>query len=421
MADPSRGAILVLGDDMRIFLAVTRSLGRAGYRVHAAPFNWHAPALRSRYVTRSHRLPRYSDNPTEWLASIMTVVADNDIALIIPCDDRAILPLDRHRDAFGTCVLAIPDAEAIAVLFDKAETKTLARSLDIPVTPWCTLEPAISAETLVERFSLPLVIKPKRSYSIDRLTTWGRVHICETLEHVRETLDLIEEPARYLVEQYIDGVGVGVSVLARHGTIVQAFQHRRLREGWGGSSSHRISEALDPGLLGAAEKLCRAMNIHGVCMFEFRRSVTDKSWILLEVNARFWGSLPLAVGIGLDFPRALCGLLLEQTVAPARTYRAGIRSRNATLDGLNLIRSIRNGRTGGFRSGLMAVADYLAMPMWWITGREHSDSFTLDDPKPGFAEIADLFVRTFRSAPAERNRRPGDREPGIAKTVRIKT
>lgn len=421
MADPSRAAILVLGDDMRIFLAVTRSLGRAGYRVHAAPFNWHAPALRSRYITSSHRLPRYSDNPAEWLASIKTVVSENDIALIIPCDDRAILPLDRHRDSFGACVLAIPDTAAIVVLFDKAETKALAHSLDIPVTPWSTLDPAVSAERLVERFALPLVIKPKRSYSIDRLTTWGRVHICETADDVRRTLGQIDEPGRYLIEQYFDGVGVGVSVLARHGTIVQAFQHRRLREGWGGSSSHRISEALDPALLGAAEKLCRVMNIHGVCMFEFRRSTRTRSWILLEVNARFWGSLPLAIGIGLDFPRALCGLLLERTVAPSRPYRQGIRSRNATLDGLNLIRSLRNGRAGGFRGGLIAVADYLAMPLWWITGREHSDSFTLDDPRPGFAEIGDVFSRAFYPARAERNRRPGDRESGVDKAVGIKS
>ena len=50
--------VLVLGDDMRIFLAVVRSLGRAGKEVHVVPFNWNAPALKSKYIAKIHYFPR---------------------------------------------------------------------------------------------------------------------------------------------------------------------------------------------------------------------------------------------------------------------------------------------------------------------------------------------------------------------------
>ena len=63
MQIPSPGRVLVFGDDMRIFLAVVRSLGRSGKEVHAVPFNWHAPALKSRYIAAIHQVPRYSDDP----------------------------------------------------------------------------------------------------------------------------------------------------------------------------------------------------------------------------------------------------------------------------------------------------------------------------------------------------------------------
>jgi hypothetical protein len=63
MSIQSAERVLVFGDEMRIFLAVVRSLGRAGKEVHAAPFNWHSPALKSKYISAIHHLPRYSDNP----------------------------------------------------------------------------------------------------------------------------------------------------------------------------------------------------------------------------------------------------------------------------------------------------------------------------------------------------------------------
>ena len=198
-------------------------------------------------------------------------------------------------------------------------------------------------------------------------------------------------------------------MLARHGKIIQVFQHRRLREGWGGSSSYRISETCEPELLESAAKICEAMRIHGVCMFEFRCNRADGKWILLEVNARLWGSLPLPVGMGVDFPRALSDLLLDRPVALPVSYRAGIRSRNTLLDAFNLINAFRSGRIDGVRAGFTAFVDFCAQPLWWLIGREHSDSFTMDDPVPGFAEIWDALKRIARRNTAKQDRRPSDR------------
>ncbi len=44
-----QGKVLVLGEDTRSFLAVIRSLGRAGLSVHTAWCPLNSPALRSKY------------------------------------------------------------------------------------------------------------------------------------------------------------------------------------------------------------------------------------------------------------------------------------------------------------------------------------------------------------------------------------
>ena len=38
---------------------------------------------------------------------------------------------------------------------------------------------------------------------------------------------------------------------------------------------------------------------------EFRVDAASDHWILVEINGRFWGSLPLAVASGMDFPLGL--------------------------------------------------------------------------------------------------------------------
>src|SRR4051812_48814092 len=172
--------VLVFGDDMRIFLAVVRSLGRAGMEVHAAPFNWHAPALASKYIAAVHRLPRYPDDPEGWLDSVQELLRSHAFDLVIPCDDRAIFPLHLHREALAGTRLAIPDSNAMQLLFDKEATRALCRELSIPVVDGARLAAGDSAAELAARFGLPLVVKPRQSYWIDRLDSWGRVFIVDT-------------------------------------------------------------------------------------------------------------------------------------------------------------------------------------------------------------------------------------------------
>jgi predicted ATP-grasp superfamily ATP-dependent carboligase len=387
----SPGRVLVFGDDMRIFLAVVRSLGRSGKEVHAVPFNWRAPALKSRYIAAIHRVPRYSDDPDGWLAAVRRLLEQQSFDLIVPCcDDRSILSFDRHRDAFARFRMAIPGSNAMDLLFDKAQTRALCAQLGVPITAGEVLGSADTASGLIARYGLPLVIKPARSYSLDRLDAWGKVHIAETAAELERVLAQITERERYLVEQYFDGVGTGVSVLAREGRILNAFQHRRLREGWGGSSSHRISEPIDPDLLHACKEIANFTALTGVCMFEFRFNLDTKRWILLETNARFWGSLPLPISLGVDFPRYLYDLFVHYQVHPQVPYQEGAMSRNVTLDALNLISDFRRRKRGELGSWLSAAASFVTQPVRWATGKERSDSFVWDDLLPAFSECAQL-------------------------------
>jgi predicted ATP-grasp superfamily ATP-dependent carboligase len=387
------GHVLVFGDDMRIFLAVVRAFGRAGKIVHAAPYDMHSPALKSRFIAAVHQFPDYADDPGAWQKSVSEVLRSQAIELVVPCTDPAIITLDKHREAFAAHNIAIPPATAMAELFDKEQTHLMCARLGIPVSRAARLDPADTARGLVSAYGLPLVIKPRRSYWLDQLDKWGKVHIVENEAQLNAVLEGLNDRSRYLVEGYFEGAGVGVSVLVKDGMILQAFQHRRLREGKGGSSSYRISEPVNPELRLACERICDHTKLTGVCMFEFRVDMQTGRWVLLETNARFWGSMPLPVSLGLDYPNLLYDLVVRDIAKPERGYEVGVRSRNFLLDGYNLLKRLRQIRPANVIPWLVDAGDFCLQPLRWLTGKERSDTFVADDIRPALWECLATLKR----------------------------
>jgi predicted ATP-grasp superfamily ATP-dependent carboligase len=388
MADPGlKKSVLVVGDDMRIFISVVRSLGRAGIEVHAFPFSAESPALSSRFIHHVHRTPDFESDHQGWVTAFLNLLSEKTFDLVIPCADAAIMVLHDNRYLFPSQKLAIPAANAIEPLFDKAETHRLCDELNIPSAPWQRLHDADTAKGLIAKFGLPLVVKPRRSHWAGSGRPRERVHVIENGRELQECLESIPDRSRFLVEGFFEGSGTGLSVLCSRGEILQAFQHRRLREGRGGCSSYRISEPVNVELRAAVERICLKLAHNGVCMFEFRVNPRSGKWILLEVNARFWGSMTLPLWLGLDYPRLLFDLVVEGKQATPKTYATGVRSRNILLDANNLMKLLPRQRRGGLLEWCGEVGDFALQPFRWLAGRETADSFSATDMLPALLEL----------------------------------
>ena len=103
------GKALVIGDDTRSFLATVRSLGRKGIEVHAAPFNLRAPALSSKYIRRVHLLPYYLDGGADWLAALQKLMLAEHFDIVIPCEERSLLPLYKHQHELPSPTVRVVD------------------------------------------------------------------------------------------------------------------------------------------------------------------------------------------------------------------------------------------------------------------------------------------------------------------------
>jgi len=381
----STGKVLVLGDDTRSFLATVRSLGRRGLTVHVVPGRFTAPALRSRYIAAIHRLPPWMQDGREWLAATEALLRAERYDLVIPCNETALLPLHRSREQLALLTrLAIPDQRAIEVLFDKHATRELARSVGVPVADGGPTQPGETAEAVLARLGSPVVVKPRHSYVLDMLDQRGKVQVLRDPAQLAALLPKLD-PERALAEAFFPGQGLGVSLLAHDGRVLQAFEHHRVREEDGGSY-YRISAPLTPALLQACEAMVGALRYTGLAMFEFKRNPDTGAWILLEVNARPWGSMPLPVALGVDFPWFWYRLLVNGVEEPQASYPAGIYGRNLIPDLRATLSEVSQARAQG-RPVLGLLAGRLLEPARWLTGREVQDTIVRDDPMPGLAEI----------------------------------
>lgn len=394
--------VLLLGDDLRAFLAVARSLGRRGVEVHAAPSDFSSPALKSRYIAAAHRLPPYPLDPAAWEAALVRLIADHDFRRVVPTSDSGLFMLRHHEAALGRDRIGIANEAALEIFSDKANTRALAEAHGVEVARGMLLGGETSAQALADTLGLPLVLKPRASYALGDIKTKRSARV------VREPAELDRQLRSgawdgCVAESFFPGDGVGLSVLAREGRVILAYQHRRLRESSEtGASTRRVSERTDSALLAAVEPLAAAARLDGVAMFEFRQDRRSGRHVLLEVNPRFWGSLPLAVAAGADFPALWWDLVVHGREAGAG-YAAGVVKADLTGEFDRLVDRLDG--AGGFER-VRAAAAGLAPALMLLIARKTADSWAADDPGPWREERLTL---AHRIREALRKRLPGRR------------
>jgi predicted ATP-grasp superfamily ATP-dependent carboligase len=382
------GKVLVLGDDTMSFLAIVRSLGRRGITVDAAADDPGSPALASRYIRHHPHLPSYSGSGQEWEAAMIALLTAELYDLVLPCNERSLLPIDHHRERLAPLArLAVPDRAAMHALFDKNATRELAARLNIPVAPGCLFREDDDAAKLIATLGAPLVLKTRQSYALDDLENRGGAVVIRDLEAL-QALIRTKPDGEWLAEAFCEGPGIGMAVLASRGKLLQTFEYRYVRD-LQGACFYRISAAPTPRLRAHCAAFVAALGYTGLAMFEFKGDV------LLEVNARPWAGLPLSTALGIDFPFRLYQLLVKGEETPELDYRPGVYGRNLTPDTSQIVASARalSGQPLAFARFIGArIAEFGRM----LIGREHNDTLVWDDPCPGLIEIGRMLAATAR-------------------------
>ena len=389
--------ILVTDGDNRAALAITRSLG-PHHEIIVGAHNRRSLASVSRWCRDSFAYPDPVRDPQGFIDTLRDEVRRRRIDVLLPVADITTIPVAEHRDEFSPCRIPIPDADTIKRAADKVGIMALAARLGVPCPASITVGNAHEAVARAAELGFPLVVKPGRS----RVRVDGR-WLSTSVRYANDPIELAQilgdlHPAVFpvLLQERIQGPGVGLFLCCDHGRPVAAFCHQRLREKppSGGVSVLRKSIAVDEQARDYAQRLLGELRWNGVAMVEFKRDARDGIPKLMEINGRFWGSLQLAIDAGVDFPALLIQMLDDPAVPAVSGYRTEVRSRWfwGDLDALLMLlmkRAERERLPLAQRGRLRAIAAFLK----WQGPDCRFEVLRLGDIQPWLLESWRWFIR----------------------------
>lgn len=385
-------------------VAFIRSLARAGHRVVAGDDRRISAGRWSRASFTSFRYPDPYRDLDGVADGILEQVVRHDVDVLLPITDvtlQAVRSLDGRLPS--TCIVGAPPRDAAAVAADKGRTVELAQQLGVPVPGTvlaATVDEAVAAGTTL---GWPVVVKPVSTIVTDADGALGKLVVGYAADEtdMADKFERLGEGSPVLVQELCEGDGVGVEVLAHDGRVLRAFSHRRIHEvpPSGGASALRASVALDGELLDMSERLIDALGWTGLAMVEFKSGRSGPR--LMEINGRPWGSLPLAVAAGVDFPADYVRLLTAgpgALGAASADYEVGTIARNLQLEVVWIGTVLSGGaaatathRPPSRRAALAAIARL-------FSPRVRDDVLSLRDPAASIAELLAVGAKLLGKA-----------------------
>lgn len=360
-------------------LALARSLGRKGVRVHLVSNDTPLPGWSRRIRGSSEWGGPDSGGAVDFLLDLAATQGLRG-ALVVPGGDAEVRFVSQSAAALSpTFQVMLPPWERLKWVCEKPLLYRRAEELglDVPGTyRFASLDEAAAADI---RF--PVVLKPNMGGGDNRFSRAKVVRADDRDTFITAYRDAAGQIGldNVVVQQLIPGGGesqFSYAALWRDGKPVAEFTARRTRQypvDFGYTSTFvEVAEA--PGVTEAARRLLRSIGYGGLVEIEFKRDGRDGTFRLLDVNPRPWSWFGLAAAAGADLGAMLWQCANGQPVAPAQArtgaawmYLARDMVSAATLIGRGTLKPARYLRSfGSVRA--------------WAT-------FAGDDPVPGLMDL----------------------------------
>lgn len=389
--------ILVTDGDNRAALSIVRSLGKKGHDLVVGEVHQPCLASSSKYCQERLIYPDPIRSGSKFVEALQQRIIDASVDAVLPVSEiTTCLVTENKKTLEQYCHVPFPDLNVVERAANKYQVIKAAQHLGIAVPRTYFIDTPEQLSSIPSDWPFPLVIKPSRSRIRDGSqwisTAVSYAHTPDELRRKVESSHRLEFPL--LVQERIEGPGVGVFLCYHHGKPIAHFAHRRLREKppSGGVSVLRESIALPPQAKAFAERLLNHLQWHGVAMVEFKIDQRNNLPTLMEVNGRFWGSLQLAIDSGVDFPSILVDTINNDNPASVFSYKVGVKTRWFWGDVDVLIMLLTKKRSqlnlskdypGIFRS----IFNFLKL----FEKDLHYEIWSFSDPSPAFYETLNWF------------------------------
>ncbi len=304
--------ILVIDDNSPFVLPLLRSF--SGYKnIHLDVLvSSSERALHFRYSRFLGKIDQVDTLDEENVVSVLRdKVARFRSDLIIPTREWLSVLLFNHREELGEFVKLhpLPASSTIGITGNKWKLNQWLNTNGFPS--------ALSSETL-EGWSggFPLLYKPVFGIG-------GKgIRLVDSMEELHGLLKNDNTPEEgFILQEYIEGFDIDVSFLAIEGKILyHTIQQGLISEMM--VYSKGIEFVKNEDLLELVTDMVSKLNYTGIAHLDFRYSNSNKQYILIDFNSRYWSSVQGSRAMGINFPYLAVAWTLSQE-AQVLDYRTG--------------------------------------------------------------------------------------------------
>jgi hypothetical protein len=258
----------------------------------------------------------------EYGDALLRLAEREGVADVIPVREEDVYVLSKEKRRFAEHVgTPWPEFETLRRVQDRVELFEAAKAVGVP-TPetklltewddWSGRQIVKGRYTLLAGSYLDAQAKVTADGSGESAGGSGREGVVQPPSTrylspgVEPDVDALRSKAGHvpLVQEFMDDTDeYAFFAIYDEGEPLATFQHRQIRgfKYSGGPSAFRKSVDI-PALEREGRKLLDHLDWHGPAMVEFKRDSSTGEFKLMEINPRFWSSLPFTVQAGADFP-----------------------------------------------------------------------------------------------------------------------
>lgn len=389
-----RDSVVIPGISAASSVTCLRSLGRRGINTVLVTENPKIPARYSKYCDEVVTTPPPGDDLDSYRETLLGLAKRPDVRTIVPLRELDVYVLAKYREQFEPHVATPwPTFETLRYAHDRKLLFEAAERAGVPI-------PETKLLSDVDDWSVERIVKPRYAIVTNDYVSdvpENRVVSVGTAEHlepgVEPDIEAIQASMRHdpIVQEFVPGTEYCYRGLFDHGDVVSSSQKRLVRGIKYTRGPSIYHETVDiRALEDAGKALLKEIEWHGLASVGFIQDAGTGEFKLLEINPRFWASLPMDVHAGADYPWHYWSVARGHPERVIDRYEVGIGSH------------LLNGEVAHLHSVLFDEDSLTPRPsltgtLWAqatsLVRQPHFDVLSLDDPQP--------FLRGFRRSIAK--------------------
>nr|WP_321233491.1 ATP-grasp domain-containing protein [uncultured Psychroserpens sp.] len=305
----SRINVLIIDGSSTWALSVVNCLSQCkDYKLFVLSSKKRTATKYSRYISHYKYCKKNSD--VDWLRFINNEIESNNISVVVPVAEEEIRFFIKHSNQISKTanIIPLPELKDFETAVNKLYLSKFMSNHNLPQPKSFYIKNLESYKNIAQSIHYPILVKPLKGKGGDGIIKFDSVKNFE--KHI-----LNEE---LFVQEYIEGYDIDCSVLCLNGKVLTYTIQKGNMLGHNAYAPQLGVEFLDSDtVILVTRKLMSDLNWSGIAHVDLRYDKNTNDYKIIEVNARFWGSVEASKFAGVNFAE----LLIQTTLGEKNEFK----------------------------------------------------------------------------------------------------